>query len=298
MTNAIGGDQRHRPPARRQREQPRRREHNRPSLRTTTFVRPRQCGVVEAAFDAVGRQTDERVIATTPHLAGGPGRSHRSRRQRLQHTVDREQPYPLRSEDVDTSATCVTRREPSPLRTMCTTRSMAADNCSRTASSGSATSLISTMVSSRRSASAGEFGMARRQRAFVPGVHRLHHVERLAAPHLADDDAIGSHAQRVADQRPDGDRTEPVGIRRARLEAHDVVPGQAQLGRVFNRDHPLASRECSRGERVEQRGLACTGAAAHEDVAASPDRPFEQLGHARRAQLVQTRSPARRIGGW
>ena len=91
--------------------------------------------------------------------------------------------------------------------------------------------------------------MARRQRAFVPGVHGLHHVERLAAPHLADDDAVGSHTQRVAYERPYGDRTEPVGIRRSSLEAHDVIPRQAQLGRVFDRDHPLTSRNLRRRAR-------------------------------------------------
>ena len=39
-----------------------------------------------------------------------------------------------------------------------------------------------------------------RERPFVSGVHRLQHVERLAAADLADDDPIWSHAERVAHQ--------------------------------------------------------------------------------------------------
>ena len=35
------------------------------------------------------------------------------------------------------------------------------------------------------------------QRAVVAGVHGLEHVQRLAAAHLADDDAVGPHAQGV-----------------------------------------------------------------------------------------------------
>src|SRR3954454_1601304 len=43
-------------------------------------------------------------------------------------------------------------------------------------------------------------GVARRHRAVVARVHRLEHVERLAGPALPDDDAIGSHAEGVADE--------------------------------------------------------------------------------------------------
>ena len=37
-------------------------------------------------------------------------------------------------------------------------------------------------------------------RAVMAGVHGLQHVEGLGAAHLADDDAVGPHPQRVADQ--------------------------------------------------------------------------------------------------
>ena len=38
------------------------------------------------------------------------------------------------------------------------------------------------------------------QRSLVARVHRLHHVEGLGAADLADDDAVGTHAERVADE--------------------------------------------------------------------------------------------------
>ena len=41
-------------------------------------------------------------------------------------------------------------------------------------------------------------GVDRAHRAVMAGVHRLQHVERFRPAHLADDDAIGPHAQRVA----------------------------------------------------------------------------------------------------
>ena len=49
-------------------------------------------------------------------------------------------------------------------------------------------------------------GVNRGQRAVVAGIHGLHHVERFFAAHLADDDAVRPHAQRVNHQLPDMDR--------------------------------------------------------------------------------------------
>jgi hypothetical protein len=62
---------------------------------------------------------------------------------------------------------------------------------------------ISTIVSSRDSASAGAVGVDGRQRAVVAGVHGLEHVQGLGPADLADDDAVGPHAQRVADEVAD-----------------------------------------------------------------------------------------------
>ena len=83
----------------------------------------------------------------------------------------------------------------------------------------------------------------RRHRAVVAGVQRLQHVERLGAAHLADDDAVRSHPQRVAHELADRDLAPAFEVRRAALEPHHVVLLQAQLGSVLDRDHPLARRD-------------------------------------------------------
>ena len=82
-------------------------------------------------------------------------------------------------------------------------RSNAEAICSRTARSGSSTPPMSTSISRRWSASRGVFAWIVVERALVAGVHGLEHVERLGAADLAHDDAVGPHAQRVADELAD-----------------------------------------------------------------------------------------------
>ena len=64
---------------------------------------------------------------------------------------------------------------------------------------------IIVIVSSRDERVARAVAVDRRDRAVVTGVHRLEHVERLAATDLTDDDAVGPHAQRVPDEVADRD---------------------------------------------------------------------------------------------
>ena len=130
---------------------------------------------------------------------GAGGRPHRPARSTC-----------TRNRDDDARPAAVRPRRPRrcaaprrPARATCTTRSTADASCSRTAASGRPPSASSTIVSRRRSASSQAVGVAGRQRALVAGVHGLQHVEGLAAADLADDDAVGSHAQRVADELPD-----------------------------------------------------------------------------------------------
>ena len=98
---------------------------------------------------------------------------------------------------------------------MWTRRSIADAACSRMARIGRSKPAISTIVSSRDERVAGRVGVQRRQRAVVAGVHRLEHVERLGAADLADDDAVGPHAQRVAHQVADRDLALALDVRRA-----------------------------------------------------------------------------------
>ena len=74
-----------------------------------------------------------------------------------------------------------------------------------------------------------------RDRALVTGVHRLEHVERLGAADLADDDAVGSHAQRVAHEVADRDLAATLDVRRAGLEREHVLLAELELLGVLDR---------------------------------------------------------------
>src|ERR671918_3214343 len=50
-------------------------------------------------------------------------------------------------------------------------------------------------------------GVDRRDAPLVTGVHRLEHVQSLRSPRLTDDDPVGAHAERVADEVAGGDFT-------------------------------------------------------------------------------------------
>ena len=121
-------------------------------------------------------------------------------------------------------------------------------------------------------------GVDRRQAAVVAGVHGLQHVQRLGAADLADDDAIGPHAQRVDDQVALLDRALALDVRRPGLEADDVALPQHQLGGVLDGDDPLAFRD-EAGEHVQQRRLAGAGAAADDDVQPAGDGRDHEVEH-------------------
>ena len=82
-----------------------------------------------------------------------------------------------------------------------TTASMLDATCARTAASGSPR-----VGEQHERLEPGErvgrtVGVDGGHRAVVTGVERLEHVERLAAADLADDEAVGPHAQRGPHQR-------------------------------------------------------------------------------------------------
>src|SRR5205085_4835533 len=103
-------------------------------------------------------------------------------------------------------------------------------------------------------------GVQRAHRSVVTGVHRLQHVQRLRAATLADDDAVGSHAQAVAYKVANRDGAAALDVLRLRLEADDVYLAQAKLRRVLAGDDALGGGDESR-QYVEERGLARASAA-------------------------------------
>ena len=80
-------------------------------------------------------------------------------------------------------------------------------------------------------------------------VHRLEHVERLTAARLTDDDPVGSHAQGVAHEVTDGDRTLALEIGRPVLHAQHVHLVEPELGGILDRDDALVVRDEARTTR-------------------------------------------------
>ncbi len=153
-----------------------------------------------------------------------------------------------------------------------------------------------------REAIARRVGVDGGERAVVTRVHGLQHVQRLAAAALADDDAIGAHAQCVFHQIADADLAASFDVGRTRFHAHDVVLIEIEFGRVFDGDDALVARKKMR-EHVEQRRLARAGAAADDDVQPRLDARAQEVAH-RPATAIRAKSNPRcssgacRSGGW
>ena len=120
-------------------------------------------------------------------------------------------------------------------------------------------------------------GMDGRERAFVTGVHRLEHVERLGASDLADDDPVGPHAQGVAHEVADRDLTLSFDVLRPRLEAHYVLLLELELRSVLDRDDPVAAGNGGR-HRIEHRRLTGARTTGDQDVEISLDARAEEVG--------------------
>ena len=144
---------------------------------------------------------------------------------------------------------------------------------------------IITMFSTPVERVARRVGVDRRHRAVMAGVHRLQHVEGLGAAHLADDDAVGAHAQRVADELALRDLADAFDVGRARLHLHDVRLLQPQLDGVFDRDDALVAVDVLR-HRVQQCRLAGAGAARDQHVEARACGDLQQARHLARQILL------------
>src|SRR5262245_24071132 len=126
-------------------------------------------------------------------------------------------------------------------------------------------------------------GVAGRHRAVVARVHGLEHVQRLTGAALSDDDPVGPHPEGVPDELADRDRALAFDVGRPRLERHDVLLAELELGRVLDRHDPLVVGD-ERGEDVQGRGLAGARAAGDEDVQAGLHAGAEEVEHVRRGR--------------
>src|SRR5450830_1106299 len=97
--------------------------------------------------------------------------------------------------------------------------------------------------------------MQRSHRAVMAGVHGLQKVERLGTANLADDDALGSHAQAVPHKGAHGDLALAFEVGRTSLQTYDVRLLELELGRVLAGDDALVLIDIA-GQAVEQGRLA------------------------------------------
>ena len=94
-----------------------------------------------------------------------------------------------------------------------------------------------------------------RRRARHAGVERQQQVERLGVAHLADDEAVGAHAQRFFDEPPQRHLAGAFEAGLSSLQRHEVGRGDGELERLLHR-HDAMLRRARRDERAQQRRLA------------------------------------------
>ncbi len=175
-----------------------------------------------------------------------------------------------------TSVIWLRQRRPSRIRLSCTITSTAEAICCRIDSTGKSAA-ICTSTSSRKMTSIRVVGVDRGERAIVAGVHRLQHVEGFGPAAFADDDPIGPHAEGIFHEVADRVFAGPFDVGGLRFQPHDVLFGELQLGRVFDRDDPLLiGNEIA--EAIEQRRFAGARAAGDQDVFPSEHRGPQELG--------------------
>ena len=112
----------------------------------------------------------------------------------------------------------------------------------------------------------------------MTGVHGLEHVERFFGTDLADDDAVGTHAQGVDEKFALLDPASSLDVGGAAFESHNVMLSELKFGRVFDGDDAFGVRD-EAGEHVEQRCFAGARAAGDDDIEACFDGALQKLQH-------------------
>ena len=136
-------------------------------------------------------------------------------------------------------------------------------------------------------------GVDRRQRAVVARVHGLQHVERLGAADLADDDAVGPHAQRVAHELADR-RSSPSPSMFGGRDSRRITCRWCSWSSAASSIVTMRSASgIDDGERVQERRLAGAGAAGDDDVEPALHAAREELDGLRRDVPIATRSSER-----
>src|SRR4051794_12311411 len=110
----------------------------------------------------------------------------------------------------------------------------------------------------------------------MPGVHRLKHVQRLGTADLANNDAVGAHSQRVANEGADRYLALALDVLRTSLQPQHVTLVELEFRRILDRNDSVVVRNRG-GHCVEQGGLAGARAARDQDVELGPDAHVEEV---------------------
>jgi hypothetical protein len=125
---------------------------------------------------------------------------------------------------------------------------------------------------------AGGVGVDRGHGPVVAGVHGLEHVDDFLAARLADDDAVGTHPERVAQAVSLRDGALALDVRRAAFHPAHMRLLELEFGRILDREDPLGVVDEGR-QRVEGGRLARTRAAGDDDVEPAGDRGLQIRRH-------------------
>jgi len=118
-------------------------------------------------------------------------------------------------------------------------------------------------------------GVNRCHRPVMARAHRLEHVDRFLAADFAQNNSVGPHSQAVAHEVAGRDLGPGiVGATRPCLQTNDVALLKADLRGILDRHDALFDSDIA-AERIEQRRLSRTRAAANQDVQARIDRRGE-----------------------
>ena len=113
----------------------------------------------------------------------------------------------------------------------------------------------------------------------------MEHVQGLGTAALADDDAVGTHAEGRPQKLPLVDAALFVEVRRAGFELDHVALLQLEFGGVLNGDDPFLLRD-EAGEGVQRGRFTRTGAAGNQNGRLGLHGGRKEFQHGRHYRLV------------
>ncbi len=112
----------------------------------------------------------------------------------------------------------------------------------------------------------------------MTGIHRLEHVQGLTASYFTDDNSVGSHSKRIADQHSDGDFPFAFQVRRPAFQPDHVLLLKPQFGGVLDGHYAFIVRNVGR-QHVQRGSLAASCSTRDYDVQARGHARTQEISH-------------------